>query len=129
MIELKYEALAGFLFFHNRGGSELQVLTSLVNEPKEFVLSQADSKVPHEKVVSIPLGYLPTKFIKIRLMSAAPSIYSVRVAGVPCAEKLNTLTADMQQLVVETPRATLFPTEPKLPAWLQHRYPIAQLPP
>lgn len=81
VLSLPNPALLGSLMLANRSTRSCQVFVSLVDKPDQYIL-MFDGRINPHRVSTFNCGYLPSRFVKIRCLTAESSIFFVRLFGV-----------------------------------------------
>jgi hypothetical protein len=132
VIQLKESALIGWIKVGNKSTSSMELFVSWDNEQKDgesFVSCYQDHKMPHNKTILYPAGYLPCRFVKIRCLTGTPvSLNEIQLIGVSIKQSNKELGPEMHNLLVEHPGALMRPVIPHLQGdqRKEFRYPIAQ---
>ena len=134
VFELASPALVGFVQLSNRATAAAELSVSFRGRADDdWVTVARDDRLPRGKVTALNAGYLPTRFIKLRLLRGAPaSLDWVEVLGVPAHLAETVLGAGAREMLVTRPlEALLLPPQPVLRADRRHRqapYPLSPVP-
>jgi hypothetical protein len=127
LLKLDAPALIGWVKIHNKSTNSCEVFTAYDNANKQFLHRYKDDKLPHNKISMFPCGYLPGRFIKLRLNTGRPiSLYSIEIVGVPIHNSTVNLGSELHNLLIEHPAALMRPVVPSLYLSDSLRYPLDQ---
>jgi hypothetical protein len=109
VLELKETAVVSYISLRNRALSRVSVSIGQRDERRSYIQIQKDVRLPHNKQVSLAVGHLPCRYVRIEAHVGTPiSFYELKVCGFE-AETLRThLGNTLAKLVYRVPRKLLF---------------------
>ena len=79
------------------------------NTPRAYLRVTPPLRLPHNMDVSIALGHLPCRYVRILCLAGTPiSFHSITVRGIPTKAIQRTLGGTLSTLISKTPERLLF---------------------
>ncbi len=88
VIELALTSLVGYVQITNKCTSSIEIAVALSDNKRDaYVTVRSDPRMPHNKPITYNAGFLPARYIRLRMLRGTPvSLYSVKILGLPASE-------------------------------------------